>query len=109
MYLGERLEAYFVGVHDIELLEIQLITFLSLNQVFFPLWGFFQVKSEPLNESDWVFPPWLMPQRRAVDTLVCRVSRLSCTRVPCRRSRAQHCEARSSIASSITSWITWSM
>lgn len=56
MYLGEWLEAYFVGVHNIELLEIQLLTFLFLNQVFFPLWGFFQVKSEPRDEGDRVFP-----------------------------------------------------
>lgn len=62
MYLGERLEAYFVGVHNIELLEIQLLTFLFLNQVFFPLWGFFQVKSEPRDEGDRVFPRGWCPE-----------------------------------------------
>lgn len=41
-YLGDRLEAYLVGVHNIELLEIQLVTFLSLNQVHFALLEFFQ-------------------------------------------------------------------
>ena len=37
MYLGERLQACFVGVLNLELLEIQLITVPSLNQVHFPL------------------------------------------------------------------------
>lgn len=69
-YLGERLEAYFLGVHNIELLEIHLITFLSLNQVHLPLWEFFQVKSEPPVEGNWMLPPWLMPYRRVSDTVL---------------------------------------
>lgn len=41
---------------------------------------------------------------RVSDTVVLAcVSRLNCTRVPCHRSRAQHFEARNSIASSIMS------
>lgn len=44
-YLEERLEAYFVGVHNIELLEIPAYNF-SVSQVHFPLWEFLQIKSE---------------------------------------------------------------